>query len=512
MTVTQQDKLRIAVIGAGPGGLAATINLLRLPFVELSVFDQATELREVGAGISINQNTWRHLQLLGAAEAIEQYTKRGDGTKIAGEQRNGKTGEVLKRTYQSVDPNKPARSRIERYKLQQALLQQIPQSIIQLNKRLASIDESKKEGVVLTFKDGSVEGPFGLVVGADGIRSAVRQHTFPSHRLSYTGKTAFRTLIPASAVAHIPNLPPASTFWHTAKTHVYTDFLDGGLFEIATRAEIANDPENGREKVSWGQKVGREDVVGYYDNYCETIRQVIAAPTEWLEFAMFGGPRLESVISNGRIALLGDASHPLSGAFGSGAAFAFEDAYVLAQALSYTYRQTQSGQGSTKGAVGEALELYDGVRSPHYKNLVRTVLLPLPHPSCLQLIPPPSPPPPPNFSSSQEPRADKKEQYSILNAFSQNTFATAASHPPEVDEDAYIAETTRRNWTAENEWIYTYDVTDVWAGKVRELEKEKEGKEGKEVGESGEKVEGLSVGDVPKENVLATPVGVAVEA
>ncbi|ODN86831.1 salicylate hydroxylase [Cryptococcus wingfieldii CBS 7118] len=500
MTVIQQDKLRIAVIGAGPGGLAATINLLRLPFVELSVFDQATELREVGAGISINQNTWRHLQLLGAAEAIEQYTKRGDGTKIALEQRNGRTGELLKRTYQSVDPNKPARSRIERYKLQQALLQQIPQGLIQLNKRLDSIDESNEEGVVLTFKDESVEGPFGLVVGADGIRSAVRQHTYPSHRLSYTGKTAFRTLIPASAVAHIPNLPPASTFWHTAKTHVYTNFLDGGLFEIATRAEIADDPENGREKVSWGQKVGREDVVGYYVNYCETIRQVIAAPTEWLEFAMFGGPRLESVISNGRIALLGDASHPLSGAFGSGAAFAFEDAYVLAQSLSLTHthrHRTDRGEGASKAAVGEALELYDGVRSPHYKNLVHP--LPLPRPpvsnSSLLLLPP-------TFIFPKA-LANKKEQYSILNAFSHNTHATAASHPPGVDEDAYIAETTRRNWSAENEWIYTYDVTDVWAGKVRELEQEKEAKE---VGELGQKVKVLSVGDVPKENVFATPV------
>ncbi|WVQ72196.1 hypothetical protein IAR50_001742 [Cryptococcus sp. DSM 104548] len=468
MTIPQHDKTKVAVIGAGPGGLAATINLLRLPFVELSVFDQATELREVGAGISINQNTWRHLQLLGAAESIEQYTKRGDGTKIAGEQRNGRTGELLKRTYQSVNPDKPARSRIERYKLQQALLLQIPQGTIQLNKKLATIAESDK-GVVLTFKDGRVEGPFDLLIGADGIRSVVRQHAFPTHRLTYTGKTAFRTLIPASAVAHIPDLPPSSTFWHTAKTHVYTDFLDGGLFEIATRAEIPDDKENGREKVSWGRKVGKEEVVGYYDNYCETIRQVIAAPTEWLEFAMFGGPRLESVISNNRIALIGDASHPLSGAFGSGAAFAFEDAYVLSRAIAYAHQHQKT--------IGEALRLYDHVRSPHYKNL-----------------------------------------YAILNSFAQNTSATASSHPPSLDEDAYIAETTRKNWAASNDWIYTYDVTQVWGRLLEELEGEetslgeKGDKKGKEYagGGLGDGAEVLKSEDIGLENVLGTPaVGVA---
>ena len=91
----------------------------------------------------------------------------------------------------------------------------------------------------------------------------VREYAFPDHRLSYTGKVAFRTLVPASAVSHIPetDLPRTSTFWHLPDLHVYTDFLDNGLFEIATRANL---PESHGAKVSWGQVISKEEVVPHY--------------------------------------------------------------------------------------------------------------------------------------------------------------------------------------------------------------------------------------------------------
>jgi salicylate hydroxylase len=176
--------------------------------------------------------------------------------------------------------------------------------LIQLRKRLRKIDDSDDD-TFLEFEDDSTAGPFHLVVGADGLRSAVRQHAFPDHKIAYTGKVAYRVLIPQEKVAHIPNIPPGSCFWHTPSTHVYTNPLDNGLFEIATRATESEEHGN---KVSWGQVVPKSQVVKHYQEYCDTIRAVIDAPDEWLEFAMFGGPKLETVIS-GRIVLIGDASH-----------------------------------------------------------------------------------------------------------------------------------------------------------------------------------------------------------
>ncbi len=71
MTVDAPAKpLRVAIVGAGPGGLATAIALAKIPNVEVAVYEQAGELREVGAGISIGTNSWRVLELLGVADSL----------------------------------------------------------------------------------------------------------------------------------------------------------------------------------------------------------------------------------------------------------------------------------------------------------------------------------------------------------------------------------------------------------------------------------------------------------
>lgn len=69
-----KPKLRVAVIGAGPAGLGAAIEFQKLPFVDLRIYEQARELREVGAGISIQRNTWRMLDALGVYDNVDPST------------------------------------------------------------------------------------------------------------------------------------------------------------------------------------------------------------------------------------------------------------------------------------------------------------------------------------------------------------------------------------------------------------------------------------------------------
>ncbi|WOO80351.1 FAD-dependent monooxygenase SAT7 [Vanrija pseudolonga] len=419
--------LKVAIVGAGPGGLAAAIQFRRLPDIELSIYDQARELREVGAGIALNQNSWRQLRELGAAEDISQYHTRQTEDKIAVEQRIGRTGELIYQRKVSGNPDQPPAVRIERTVLQRALINRLPKDLVQLSKKLDKYEETDA-GVTLTFKDGTTAGPFDLVVGADGIRSAVRHQAYPDHQLSYTGKVAFRVLIPQERVAHLEGIPSAATWWHTPDTHVYTLPLDNGQFEIATRA-IENE-EHG-QKVSWGQIVqDKERVRNHYTGYTKLIRDIIdtVEDGEWQEFALFGGPLLPNVTRNGRIVLLGDASHPLSGAFGSaGAAFAFEDAFVLAKVIEFARTNAKS--------QAYALDLFDDIRQPRFEYL-----------------------------------------YSVLNHGGSNLKAV---RDEKLQPDDHVREVIRRNWAGEGrkpgdqgDQIYAYNVQDVWAAREKE-EKDK---------------------------------------
>lgn len=120
--------------------------------------------------------------------------------------------------------------------------------------------------------------------------------------------------------------------------------------------------------MSWGRPFDFGRIVREYDEFCEPIRKVVqlvadAGGTQ--EFALFSGPRLAGVTALDAVVLLGDASHPLSGAYGAGAGFALEDGYVLSKALEWTWRREKP--------LTEALKFFDDIRSPHYNALYDTL-------------------------------------------------------------------------------------------------------------------------------------------
>jgi salicylate hydroxylase len=172
--MTPSPSISVAIIGGGPGGLGTAIALSHLPFVTVTLYEQAPEPREVGAGISIGRNAWNVLNLLGAAEGV-----RG-GRLGTSWQRNGRTGEVVRTDANLVDANEHGQKHVEedlrfasirarRTRLQAALLEKVPEGIIQFGKKLVEIRDLG-EGVQLRFKDGT-KTTVDFVVGADGIRS-----------------------------------------------------------------------------------------------------------------------------------------------------------------------------------------------------------------------------------------------------------------------------------------------------------------------------------------------------
>ncbi|KAI5477247.1 hypothetical protein MNV49_006543 [Pseudohyphozyma bogoriensis] len=333
--------LRVAIIGGGPGGLGAAIFLLRLENVSIKVYEQATELREIGAGIHLQANTWKMLVKAGARDAIDRLGSSGQTAQAPKIQHiNGRTMEVLKEAdYADADRN-----------VKPALLEQVPTESIHLKKKLVDF---KIEGGVTTvfFSDGTTD-EVDLLVGADGLRSVVRQIAFPSHKLAYTGQTGFRTLFPYDLVKDIPGLPDTTVFLHGTTSHVFTTQVGNGRFEISTRAFIPSDNE-----VSWGVDIRKEEFLQYHTEFHPTVQAILdAAPsTGWKKFAMFSGPELETLVHRDSVVLVGDASHR------AGAGFALEDGYILSLAIQHS-RQLEK-------PLSYALDLFNQTRLPHYSGM-----------------------------------------------------------------------------------------------------------------------------------------------
>ncbi|KAH6956557.1 hypothetical protein HG530_002016 [Fusarium avenaceum] len=417
-TINGNGTIRVAIIGGGPGGLGAAIALARLPFVDWTLYEKKPEISETGGGISLQPHTWKMLEYYGAAKNIkpEDLFRSSDG--VSGQQRNGRTGEIIDHSYHNEDTPAHRRSgRQRRFKLQRALLAEVDQTKIKLSKKLIDIEKLPSGRVLIRFEDGHSD-EIDLLIGADGIRSVVRSFTFPLHKIKYNGQSAYRTIISKSEVNTLGTIPQASTFWQNlGGKYVFTSPLGEDDFEVTARISR---PSEGQEHVSWGRPFDFSTLAHEYDGFCEPVRQVIqlAAKGETQEFALFSGPRLERVVALDSIALIGDASHPLSGAFGAGAGFALEDVYALTKALEWTWAR---GQG-----IKVALELYDGIRSPHYSNL-----------------------------------------YDVLNWYGDVTKRIAAEGLS-VDEE--IVARVRRTKGKKSDWMYHYDIQTVVDDVLAKLE------------------------------------------
>lgn len=137
--------------------------------------------------------------------------------------------------------------------------------------------------------------------------------------------------------------------------------MDNEDWEVTCRIREADDGE----RSTWGKDVSVAKFIEKFEEYCEPIQKLFSLITQIKRFDFFGGTRLPTVVSHQSIALIGDASHPLSGAFGAGAAFALEDAHTLARALRWAT--------SSNGGLNDALNLFDTVRSPYYRALYQTM-------------------------------------------------------------------------------------------------------------------------------------------
>lgn len=319
--------LRIGIVGAGIGGMSAALALARAG-AQPTVFEQAPSLGEVGAGISLSPNAVKGLWYLGLGEPLAE---QADEPPIQCT-RHYQTGAELVRIDRADTPERYGAPYLQMHRadlhalLQQALRERAP-AAVRLGQRLTGIEESPQQ-VRLKFDDGS-DWTGDLVLGADGLRSPVRELHFGESSPEFTGYVAWRGLVPGDELTALDMPPGSSVFAAPARIFVHYPVRHGALRNYVAFARTHEWTEE-----SWSQPAELDALIELFADFHPEARGILAhTPREschkWGLFARPPVPRW----ATGRVALLGDAAHPMLPWFGQGAACAIEDAVVLCRAM-----------------------------------------------------------------------------------------------------------------------------------------------------------------------------------
>ncbi len=271
-------------------------------------------------------------------------------------------------------------SRFYRAHLQQALAEHVDPSKIHLSKTFQSVkfdDVSRK--LIIAFADGTT-ATADVVLGADGIHSAVRTFFVPTARTAWTGWVTFRSVFPQSHLAHIPDLPDeASHFWGPDRT-LFLSRLGRGLFTVVGSYQsdpaAADAPYRGS---AWNSDGDVAVLREYYRGWSPLVRAVVdatphtrvypnAACAEGLETWVLGSPA--------RATLAGDAAHAHGGAFAAGGSLALDDAWAFVSAIRHVFPPEGDGRRrrpATDARVLRALRIYESTRKAHTDRVIRVV-------------------------------------------------------------------------------------------------------------------------------------------
>jgi salicylate hydroxylase len=346
---------KVAVVGAGIGGLAAAVALSRAGF-RVDVYEQAAELGEVGVGLHLGPNGSRILHRWGLAGPLRRAAVRPVALEIR-DWRDGRTfarhpmGEVWEAEFGAPYYT------IHRMDLHRLLAEQAPPGRVHLKRRLVGFSEAA-DGVRIDFACGT-SAAADIVVGADGIHSVIRETIAGAGEATFSGISAFRGVVPAEAV---PGLPAETMFvWAGPDSRLLCYPVGGG--RLLTFVAIV--PEPGWHTESWSARGAPADLAAALSGWNADVTAILDAVTETRRWALYDRPPLNKW-STGRVTLLGDAAHPMLPHHGQGASQAIEDAAALAHCLAQCIPEPQDAAAhGDAGPIAEGLRRYEFVRRPH---------------------------------------------------------------------------------------------------------------------------------------------------
>jgi len=321
-----EARLQIVIVVVGIGGLFAAGALIAQG-LQVSVYEQAPALGEIGAGVYLTPNSVRHLQRVGLGPSVEKYGARvgpesryfrHDGTPIAPVQVTDSSG--WNATFG-----------MHRADLVELLATALPADIVHTGHRCTGFDQNG-DAAQVTFANGAVVKA-DIVIAADGIHSELRQHVVPPSRPVFHGSIAYRGAVPQELV---PDWPAARwEMWLGPSKHFLTYPMRAGTLvnyvgfvpadqEMKESWSAAGDPDVLRQEFAgWDPRIGK-------------LLQQVQTTFRW---ALYDREPLPTW-SRGRLSLLGDAAHPMLPHLGQGANQSIEDGMALATILARANRKT----------------------------------------------------------------------------------------------------------------------------------------------------------------------------
>ncbi|MGM9471775.1 FAD-dependent monooxygenase [Pseudarthrobacter sp. YS3] len=344
MKAEEIKNLRIAIIGAGYGGAAAA-KALSLLGADVTVYEQAPRMGEVGAGIGLRPATMARFRQWGIFDAVAKVSSPSDYFEIL-----TATGDpIMKDTWPESGDEKQTYL-IHRRDFIEALLSVLPEGMVRLGHKLQGIEE--KDGrSVLTFTNGETADA-DLVVGADGIKSTVREQMFSDKGPVFSGEHAYRVVISADD-AHGMVVDDNLRMYMGRGTKVY-------LLPLRHRNQMSFDITALNPDGTWAPSITKEELLKTVEGFDERI-VAIARGLDMDTVNIRAVYDIDPVDSwhTGSVVLMGDAAHSMLHHQGQGANSAIEDAGALADAL------------AEAGSVKEALALFQATRKPVTDELQR---------------------------------------------------------------------------------------------------------------------------------------------
>ncbi|MDP2679704.1 MAG: FAD-dependent monooxygenase [Rhodoferax sp.] len=321
---------KVLIVGGGIGGLSAALACTRAG-AEVALFERSAMFSEFGAGIQLSPNVVKILYGWGLQQALAEVVALPDRLQVRSASSGAvlgtlRLGEVMARRYGAPYLT------IHRADLHQLLLialQQQGGAALNLSSTVISFEQTERDVALQLAQDQLVRGD--LLVGADGGWSGIRQQLLADGTPQPTGHLAYRALI---SQARLPVHLRSSqvTAWLGPQMHVVQYPVRGG--EWLNVVAIVHGQVQG-DMSHWDHSGNAVELQQRLQATCKPLRDLIQAVPDWRLWALSIRPPMRSgrEQAGGRVALLGDAAHPMVPYLAQGAGMAIEDAAVLADVL-----------------------------------------------------------------------------------------------------------------------------------------------------------------------------------